>query len=238
LILSDYFRKIKHSIGRYNNNKTLVYIHIGKCGGATLKNAINKSDVIANQYSKILTVHLVKPPIYNNSHYAIVLRNPIKRAISAFNWRFKLVVTDQIQKNRFQNEYSILAKYENLNNLAERLYIGNELDKKVANDFQKIHHLKENISFYLMPLLDKINKDQIFAVFVCENLNEDIRAILGVDNKSNVHKNDDPIPEYKKTLSDSGYKNLKRYLSYDYNCIKKAFELKNIKLSSYNKLII
>lgn len=56
-----------------------------------------------------------------NEKYVIVLRNPIKRFISAFNWRYKLVIDDKTQTNRFIGEKEILEHYNCVNNLAEKI---------------------------------------------------------------------------------------------------------------------
>ena len=93
-------------IFRYNSN-VLIYVHIVKCGGVTLENAIEDSPLVKDLFASVHKVHIRKPPILKNASYAIVVRNPIDRAISAFNWRYKLVVTDELQKHRFYGEYEI-----------------------------------------------------------------------------------------------------------------------------------
>ena len=51
----------------------------------------------------------------------IVIRNPIDRFISAFNWRYKLVVLDKTQEERFVGEKNTLIKYSRVNNLSENI---------------------------------------------------------------------------------------------------------------------
>ena len=86
-----------------DSSKTLIYIHIGKCGGVTLVNALKKSSFVQNKFSSVHRIHFRRPPILKNVSYAIVIRNPIKRAISAFNWRYKLVVTDKLKNQINRN---------------------------------------------------------------------------------------------------------------------------------------
>ena len=145
---------VPNSIKSYIKNRAfkdsadeLVYIHIGKCGGSSLRKAITDSTIVKERFERVHYVHINKPPVLKNARYLIVIRNPIQRAISAFNWRYKLVVEDEVQRNRFEGEWEVLKKYGTLNNLAAALYVDQVLDLNVSNQFQIIHHLKENISF-------------------------------------------------------------------------------------------
>jgi len=205
----------------------LVYIHIGKCGGASLWRAITDSSVIKERYKRVHKVHIVKPPVLKNASYLIVIRNPIERAISAFNWRHKLVVEDEAQRHRFEGEWEVLKKYGTLNNLAEALYADQVLDLDVSNEFQIIHHLKESIAFYLNDILDYIKAEQVFCILSTETLNDDIYNNLAVTEVARVHANAKNTDESKKFLSDKARENLRRYLYEDYQCIEKLLKLKN-----------
>jgi len=217
------------------NPKTLIYIHIGKCGGMTLDTALNNSSIVKSKFSSVFRIHIMKPVIMKHVSYAIVVRNPVQRAISAFNWRYKLVVTDGTQKNRFDGEYEILKKYKTFNSLCELLYTDGVLNSVVSDEFKKIHHLKENISFYLKPLLDKISPSQLFAVFATETLNEDIDNILNINNELYIHQNTKNI-NYKKFLSKKSYNNLKSYLADDYLYLSKLIDMN--KTSSVDKQLL
>ncbi len=208
-----------------DDSNLLIYVHIGKCGGVTLENAIKNSPLVKDLFVSVLKVHIQKPPILKNASYAIVVRNPIDRAISAFNWRYKLVVTDELQKFRFDGEYEILKKYGTLNALSEELYKDGVLNLSVADEFQKIHHLKENISFYLKPLLDIVSPSQLFAVFATESLDDDISNILGFKNDVYIHQNSKNVSDEKKFLSELAYRNLKLYLKDDYAYLSKLLTM-------------
>lgn len=235
--LFKFASNIKENLKIKDNSKTLIYIHIGKCGGVSLVNAISKSPFIKNKFSSVHKIHIRKPPILKNASYAIVVRNPIKRAISAFNWRYKLVVTDKIQKNRFNGEFEILKKYGTLNSLCEQLYLDEKLNSDVSDEFQTIHHLKENISFYLKPLLDKVSPSQLFAVFATETLNEDIARILNVKNELYIHQNSKKSSANKKFLSEKAYRNLKTYLADDYLYLSKLLTINNTSSADKNLLL-
>jgi hypothetical protein len=140
-------------------------IHIGKCGGSTVASLLDKHNIRTRH------VHIKKPVFNPRDKYLIVIRNPIDRFISAFNWRYKLVVLDETQKNRFPGERDILTKYATVNNLAENI---------AAFDVNKtyIHHIREDISYYLSDFLQKCKKENILGVVTQENLNHDMEQIL------------------------------------------------------------
>ena len=220
-----------------DNLKTLIYIHIGKCGGLTLGNASTNSPLVKKKFSSFHKIHVEKPPILKKSSYAIIVRNPIERAISAFNWRYKLVVTDKRQKNRFGDEYKILKKYGTLNALCEQLFVDGVLNCAVSDEFQKIHHLKENISFYLNPLLDEILPSQLFAVFATETLDEDITNILSLKNELYVHQNSNKVSDDSKFLTKKAYHALKTYLIDDYLYLTKLITMNTTSSVDKNLLL-
>ena len=208
-----------------DSDQQIIYVHIGKCGGASLWRAINESTVLKDRFARIGKVHIVRPPFLNNANYLIVVRNPIKRALSAFNWRYKLVVEDAEQKDRFPGEYDVLNKYTSLNALAESLYEGEVLNEAAAKDFRMIHHLREDIAFYIGSLVNKVRKDQIFGVLATETLDDDISRILGVPKVEKVHENSSQMKSEKMHLSETAYNNLRLFLKDDYTAIEKLLEL-------------
>ena len=217
------FSRLKKKIRLRKQNNSLI--HIGKCGGSSLRNAIKTSCLVNIKE----VIHITKPAYVTGKSYYIVARDPVSRCISAFNWRYKLVVEDQSQKNRFKGEYKILSKYEELNKLAEKLYstVG-ELESSVASDFEGIHHFHERISFYLKDFLLECPPENIKGVFMQETLNADIERYLGVLSKDVGSKK---LNKRSKgnDLSLLGERNLKRYLQDDYNCLISLYHLGHIK---------
>ena len=168
--------------------------------------------------------------------YIIVIRNPISRFISAFNWRYKLVVEDGTQKDRFEGEKELLEKFNNVNQLAENLY---DTKGNLLVDFSKpefyIHHLKEDISYYLSNLLKECPKDNIVAVITTEKLKDDMKTYLDIDSKKHEKNNSN---KKKMALSELGYHNLKKYLHKDYECIDKLYDLGAITKDRYEVLSV
>lgn len=196
----------------------LTVIHVGKCGGLTLISLLEKHKIPHSH------VHIKKPVFNSADKYIILLRNPIDRFISAFNWRYKLVVFDKSQENRFPGEKKILAKYTTVNSLAENI---------ADFDIQKtyIHHIRENIDFYLSDFLTKCQKENILGVVTQENLNNDIHSIFNIRNDSiHINKNTKIADKY---LSDTGYDSLKKYLQKDYECIDTLFAMGCLSAEQY-----
>ena len=215
----SFVQKLKNRLARCylpDRSDRLIYVHIGKCGGSSLGRAISHSKVLRREFRAVAKFHIRKPRITKHAKYLIVVRNPIDRAVSAFNWRYRLVVDEEKQKDRFDGEWEVLTKYGTLNSLGEALYVEGRLDPEVARDFNSIHHLRENISFYLDDLLQSISPEQIYGVLATETLNQDIMNILGVKSVARVHENSRSVDLRQQKLTDKAIENLKRFLASDY----------------------
>lgn len=199
-----------------NKNTKFTLIHIGKCGGYTVESFLK------NNNFKFESIHIQKCTFDINKKYVIVIRNPISRFISAFNWRYKLVVDDKIQEKRFQGEKDILQYYSSSNNLSENIH---------TFDINKtyIHHIKEDIDFYIGEFLQNCKKENIIGIIMTETLNNDILELFGINNI--IHNNNNNT--YNKTMSNEGHDNLKQYLWKDYACIDKLFEMGLLSLDKY-----
>lgn len=211
---------IDHLLYYLRKPKT-VLIHVGKCGGGTLQKTLSRDPRKIRFYS----FHVEKPIYRNKDQYYILARDPISRSISAFNWRYKLVVESEEQAGRFAGEYRVLSKYKTLNRLAESLYDENGIaNPEVMKEFDCIHHLKEDIGFYLKEFLQKCPPDKIKGVLMQESLNDDMQRFFAVKNEQIGFDKRNPAKS-KKTLSERARKNLVRYLEDDYNCLFKLHNL-------------
>ncbi len=208
----------------------LNVIHIGKCGGSSIRKAIASSDIVKSKYSKVSITHVSKVKYFEEIDYLIIIRNPISRLLSAFNWRYYLIVESEIKKNKSSktlHEWEILNKYNSLDNLAKILYDANSgnLNKEVAEDFNLIGHFEKNISYYLEDSLKFLKPNQVFGVIKQESIEKDCERILGVKLNSHERKNQFRVPPYKLHLSSSSIKNLKKFISNDYLALRKLYDL-------------
>lgn len=203
-----------------NFRTDLVLIHVGKCGGSTVN-----SELKENGFT-FIEKHVCKVKFDSKKKYIIVIRNPISRFISAFNWRYKLVVKDGSQRNRFKGEYEILKKFNNVNTLAENLFD----EKGIRFDFNEnyIHHLKEDINYYIGDFLKACNSENIRFVISTETLNQDMDECFGI--KVNKHEKKNKSEYF---LSEKAILNLRKFLVEDYNCINKLYEMGKLSESKY-----
>ena len=67
--------------------KKLQFVHVGKCGGSTISKLLHVSPVVANRYSSVYESHVDGVVVDSECDYLFCLRNPIARALSAFEWQ-------------------------------------------------------------------------------------------------------------------------------------------------------
>lgn len=208
------------------NDNNPVVIHIGKCGGNSVRRELQKNKI------KFSNLHIGKVKYEKNKKYIIVIRNPIKRFISAFYWRYKLVCDDKVQKDRFINEKDILKKYKNVDNLCNDLKINPNIFNGSPSSGNYIHHLKEDIYFYLNSFIENCPKKQILGVICTEIMKDDIKNIFDINLSEHEKLND----KYSKTITNQSVEILKTYLKNDYMIIEKMYEYGWITNKQYNIL--
>ncbi len=203
-----------------------ILIHIGKCGGTTVRNALKENGL------KFQRTHIRKVFYSGKEKYILLLRNPVERFISAFNWRKHLHKTDNAQKNRFNGEKFVFEKFKTVNCLAEDLYRKNG---DVGFDLSKayIHHIREDINFYIGDFLKSCTRESSIEVILTETVEEDLERIFGIKVVGH-HKNNGK--KYNRQLSEIGRQNIRKHLSKDYECIDKLFELGLISKKQYDIL--
>jgi len=201
-----------------------VMIHIGKCGGNTVRSILTKY-----KYS-IIHKHIHSVNFNPIRKYIILIRNPISRIISAFNWRYNLVCDTKTQRNRFPGEKELLQKYRTINSLAEDIYNSDGSKKKFY-----IHHIHEDINFYIGNFLDDCKVENIHGIIMTETLKEDIKRLFDIDEELPYKLKNEP---YDKRLSALGYSNLKKYLKKDYDCIDKLYKMNLLTQMQYDILSV
>lgn len=212
---------------------SVVVIHIGKCGGTTLKKAMRAAD----WNGKFNAVHMRRPPVRRDLRYYILARHPIRRALSAFNWRYKLVVDDGAQADRFRGEAEVLRRYVTLNRLGESLYGADGAPNRQAHrDIRKIHHLREDIDFYLGDLLDAVVPDQIIDVLLQETLDADIRRAFNYENRGREKSNPADADADRTKLSEAAERNLRRFFHRDFECLDRLRVMGKISQDAFSML--
>lgn len=221
----------------------LIYIHIGKCAGATFRNEfkrkfnikiekskkksfkrlnIKKNIVIPKygiiDYANILELHRKKIQFNKNDKYIISIRNPIKRFISAFYWRLSIPIHEQAKFEQFIFNNSITIND----------FIINYLHKLKFNYFR---HITEDINFHLGDFIKNCSRHNIIAVISQDTFKDDMKYHFDIDVKDLEH-----INHYKKNISEKAYIILKKYLHKDYECINELFKMECISDYQYKLL--
>ena len=208
--------------------RQLQFVHVGKCGGSTVKKLLSISPVISKKYSSFFESHINGVAIESNCDYIFCLRNPIDRAFSAFEWRKKLVIEEALQDQvrRFPGERKVLRQYQSLGAMARALYYSDgRLNQAVARDFYCVHHLRESISFYCQPLLGVLTPSNIFGVVCQEELASDCGRLLGVNASGLRERSNESKRRIDQDLDAEAVDNLKRFLVDDYQCIATLWSL-------------
>jgi len=229
LIFQIYFKYSKKE-SFSNENKKLIFIHIGKTGGGTIQKILNNYNI------KFKNFHLRNNYVYNkNKKYLLSIRNPISRLISAWNWRKYTICPDKMGCPN-QNEQDIYDKYS-LNDFLENLYTKNKIiDKNLVMK----HILPANISYYLKInnfLNDCDSNVKNINIITSENLYEDLENSL--EKKIDKLKLDIHISQKKETyegLSSLAKTNLLKFLKDDYDCIEKLNDLNFLSKEQYDVL--
>jgi hypothetical protein len=71
---------------------------------------VRNSHLLASTNDQIEITHILKPYYRRSGHYLFVIRHPVSRAMSAFNWRRHLVVETEKQRDRFSGKWNILQR--------------------------------------------------------------------------------------------------------------------------------
>lgn len=215
--LLQYLGLFEHIRARKLPSGSIVFVHIGKTGGSTLREGINNA-----QKNHIAAAVHRKKPVYNRRlKYIVAARNPIKRAESAFRYQYKRVVLERSNRG-YLGEKAVLEKYGTLNNIAEQLYHddGSE-NKEVHKELNRIGHIRTDIAFYLRDLLSRCQPCQIEAVLMQESLNDDIRRVFGYHNTHEVNRN--TFVKQSESLTARARSNLAKFLAEDYEALTKLY---------------
>jgi hypothetical protein len=170
-------------VGRLPPDVSFSLIHVGKCGGGTMEQELRVRNFTFDHY------HMRRPLIGADHLYVILVRDPVARFVSAFNWRYYLLSEGIIQsrqprgplaqmRHRFELEF--LSQFESVNAFAEQLVRPAPFDVSAATVMMSlIGHARQGFVWYLADLLDQIKPWQLAGVIATERLTDDVEALFG-----------------------------------------------------------
>jgi hypothetical protein len=222
-----YYFKIKFN--KLVGKQVIHFIHIGKTGGTSIKNAFNGKYVFICKKC-VICLHNHNTTLHNipkGEKVFFVVRDPLSRFVSGFYSRWRMGKPRLYVPWR-EGEQKAFNEFDTPNQLGEALSNKNiEQRNKAIEAMQSIGHVRT--SYWNWFKDDKYLKervDDIAFVLKQENLNEDFEAFkkkfLIPDNiripKNEVKSHKNPS-HLDKDLSDTAKGNLKKWYLSDYRFI-------------------
>ena len=164
------------------SNAHYSVIHIGKCGGSSLRHILNKNDISCRSTH----VPLEKPKYSPRKNYIILYRDPIKRFFSILNWRYYYTKNMEIPSvpstaKHLHNalEFQFLDSLESGDQLCE--WIKSE-PERVNRMFPLLGHYEKGLRWYLSEIISKSRKNQFKAIIQTETFDEDVKRFFQIDS--------------------------------------------------------
>lgn len=169
-----------------------------------------------------------RPDVCPSRSYVVLVRDPMSRFVSAFNWRRHRLShdinpedpqRDPIWRFKHQSERAVLSMFESVGALAEQLVNEPGIDVSPAIELMNlINHVRHGFAWYLGHLLDEIKPSQLLAVVCQERLEEDMLAVFGVRPTASLNRD---YPRPSEELSPLARANLAKFLSEEYRTLAK-----------------
>ncbi|MCF8260982.1 MAG: sulfotransferase family 2 domain-containing protein [Melioribacteraceae bacterium] len=220
--------------------ENLKFIHIGKCGGTTIKKRFMTAGIRLSHY------HRQKPIANPNFGYFVWIRNPFTRFVSAFNHTHSIVnfdinncdpenltlencpapalvlrrlETGLIFEKSFED---LISSFNSANELAESLSSSNRKIREKAHQLMnhEEQHLNKSIGWYLdNGRFVEQNKKQIIFVGRLEHMRNDFEILMNRLELNDYFKNSitqkTRIGEmsYSTELSETAINNIRKFYS-------------------------
>jgi hypothetical protein len=203
-------------------NTPFDLVHVGKCGGGSISSELRAGNYDFEHY------HMRRPAARPDRRYVILVRDPVARFVSAFNWRTHLYrtgglpranATDRISQLRHRAEEEFLLSFDNANALAEQLVpVGQYEVSPISVLLGLIGHVPHGFQWYLGRLLDQIEPRQIAGVVCTERLADDFVHLFGFQPAMEIHRS---AGSYSTHFSEKARANLVREFHDEYATLKK-----------------
>ena len=255
-----YSDTIRISIGFNLEYSSCTFIHIGRCSGSSIMDEIKTPNGYNTiPYTHINEVHMREPFYSKYENYVIIIRNPIDRFVSAFNWSYYRLETPSYNVNAYDNyvknnpDIDKFNYYKNANFIGENIYDENGelnleihefINQKGRTEQRKytICQLGFGIDKYLGNFLNFLENDILDLSFCAipkiisyHSLKNDCKDIFNINLES--HLKETSNTKYNKNLSEKACENFEKYFQKDFNCIERLYKLNALTDIQYNSLM-
>lgn len=193
-------------------------VQVGKCGGISAVTELRGAGFRFDH------VHLRRPEYGPERRYVVLVRDPVARFVSAFNWRRHLLAEGSLNspdeplgRLRHETERALLTAFADVISFAEALVPkpGYEVSPAMTM-MQVIGHVPQGFSWYLDGLLRRIEPGQLLGVVQMERFAADIEHLFRFTPtvRRNAHAGSVTPP-----LSPLGLANLTRVLAPEYETL-------------------
>ena len=206
--------------------KCFDLVHVGKCGGSTIVEELRARGF---QFEH---VHMRRPVGEAARRYVVLVRDPVARFVSAFNWRKHLLGNDQLPaarqtdpmaRLRHAAELEFLSHFADVNAFAERLVQPQEYDvSPMLTLMALIGHVPQGFEWYLGHLLGRIQPSQLLGVICTERLADDCEVVFGFRPTVERNRLSGAPPA---ALSPAGKANLAREFESEYRTLRRLADL-------------
>eukprot|EP00747_Dinoflagellata_sp_TGD_P124415 gnl/TRDRNA2_/TRDRNA2_173982_c0_seq5.p1 gnl/TRDRNA2_/TRDRNA2_173982_c0~~gnl/TRDRNA2_/TRDRNA2_173982_c0_seq5.p1 ORF type:complete len:257 (-),score=23.65 gnl/TRDRNA2_/TRDRNA2_173982_c0_seq5:76-846(-) len=212
----------------------LTYVHVGKCTGTSVEKWLWRNKIPHGTFH----IRTVNDCDVSRPHkWLIATRDPIKRAISAFNWRSPRNGNALHGQNGFgSQEQELCGCFKTINEFAEQLDDRSqcgEYARRALEDPGSSNHLAMGFSFYLPKITLKCILKQDVQTTRTEFLETDLRRVAGWLNLTNPdmyiphHFSTYPMSKFTQ-LSPDGRAKLSKALAKEYEVLHELLEASNV----------
>lgn len=232
--MTKIIRRIKDFVYKIYGIEKVHFIHLGKTGGSSIKEALSKfpqDNLSKFKYRKIIFYHrheFTLKGIPEGQKFFFSVRDPIKRFLSAF-YAAKRQDLPRYKSPWSEGEKRAFSFFETPNDLAKSLYSQHaELGERAEAAMKSIRHIKtsywfwfDNEDYFLK------RKDDLVMVLQQESLKEDfarLKTKLGLPKEVSLPK--DRIIAHSgdsnedRNLEEISIQNLKRWYARDYEFLE------------------
>lgn len=229
--------QLSRSWGRPNSfqaDSLFTLIHIGKCAGGTVNKFLEHNNVAVDR------IHAIVPdPARLDAGIVVVLRDPIDRLISAFNWRHPSTRPAEGRHlphvDHDESEMAFYRCFDSVNAFAEALDADSTCGQRARDALtQHTKHIGMGYEFYFPASVMAVMRTHRVFVIHQERLEEDLHNFLKWNDIPQIHdrillshSEDTAIYPKKgdKYLSQEGRKKLKAHLARDYEIYKELDQM-------------